>query len=417
VSGHPVRPSRSPFLTSRSRFTLAWRDASGADRRKEFRLRGGNSGIFPERSAYAAAATGASSASSTAAEGASTHPVRQGRGRPPLLPSRQYVTFSDLSEEERAKIVRYRLSPSTCRSTRPTRICAGGCSEPTVNDVMRVMRRLIRDGIALHGQIVVCPPQRRAELARTLRDSPACARAPNGGRGPVGLTSTGRTAAAAPGHAKRGGGDARPAPGAGQGIRERSGREPFAVAATNITCRRDGTFRDGRPTDRSRRSKTAWAGPAIPGRGVLIAPEETLASGGRGGHRGDGRSASSLVAGFLRNSPQERGQVRRGAGRQPPDGGKRHRHRVARRKRHRGGRPGHVAERCTSLGHPSGRRRPLPRRALPEELSRRTGRGSPSSNRPPGDFSTPSTAEPSGISLTFLRQPVNSLVLIGGMGD
>jgi len=40
----------------------------------------------------------------------------------------QYVTFSDLSDEETAKIVGTVSRRSTCRSTRPTRNCAGGCS-------------------------------------------------------------------------------------------------------------------------------------------------------------------------------------------------------------------------------------------------------------------------------------------------
>ena len=41
VSGHPVEDLLDlHFLTSRSRFTLAWRDASGADRKKGFRLEG-----------------------------------------------------------------------------------------------------------------------------------------------------------------------------------------------------------------------------------------------------------------------------------------------------------------------------------------------------------------------------------------
>jgi len=83
----------------------------------------------------------------------------------------QYVTFSDLSEEEAAKIVRYRLSPLyvSIHTTDP-QLRRRMLGNPRAADVMRVMRRLIRAGIVLHGQIVVCPGVNDgAELARTLR--------------------------------------------------------------------------------------------------------------------------------------------------------------------------------------------------------------------------------------------------------
>jgi len=66
VSGRPVEDLLDlHFLTSRSRFTLAWRDASGAGRKKGFRLEGRRREYFRSRSGSGAAATGASSASST----------------------------------------------------------------------------------------------------------------------------------------------------------------------------------------------------------------------------------------------------------------------------------------------------------------------------------------------------------------
>src|SRR5512135_2699132 len=174
VSGHPVEDLLDlHFLTSRSRFTLVWRNASGAGRKKEFRLRGESPGIFPE-------------------------PIRVRRCRnrcifcfvhqlPKGLRSTlyvkdedvrlsflhgQYVTFSDLSDGEMAKIVRYRLSPLyvSIHTTDPE-LRRRMLGNPRVNDVMRVMRRLTRAGIALHGQIVVCPGLNDgAELVRSLRE-------------------------------------------------------------------------------------------------------------------------------------------------------------------------------------------------------------------------------------------------------
>ena len=84
----------------------------------------------------------------------------------------QYVTFSDLSREEEAKIVRYRLSPLyvSIHTTDPA-LRRRMLGNPAAADVMGVMRRLIRAGIVLHGQIVVCPGVNDdAELARSLRE-------------------------------------------------------------------------------------------------------------------------------------------------------------------------------------------------------------------------------------------------------
>ncbi|MBP2679980.1 MAG: hypothetical protein H6Q82_3045 [Deltaproteobacteria bacterium] len=174
VSGHPVGDLLDlHFLTSRSRFTLAWRDASGAGRRKEFRLRGEKSGIFPEPIRVRRCRNRCIFCF--------VHQLPKGLRRTLYVKDEdvrlsflhgQYVTFSDLSEEERAKIVRYRLSPLyvSIHTTDPD-LRRRMLGNPRVNDVMRVMRRLIRDGIALHGQIVVCPGLNDgAELARTLRE-------------------------------------------------------------------------------------------------------------------------------------------------------------------------------------------------------------------------------------------------------
>ena len=174
VSGHPVEDLLDlHFLTSRNRFTLAWRDAAGAGRKKEFRLQGETPGIFPEPIRVRRCRNRCIFCF--------VHQLPKGLRRTLCVKDEdvrlsflhgQYVTFSDLSEEEAAKIVRYRLSPLyvSIHTTDPE-LRRRMLGNPRVNDVMRVMRRLIRAGIALHGQIVVCPGLNDgAELARTLRE-------------------------------------------------------------------------------------------------------------------------------------------------------------------------------------------------------------------------------------------------------
>jgi putative radical SAM enzyme (TIGR03279 family) len=174
VSGHPVEDLLDlHFLTSRSRFTIAWRDPSGAGRKKEFRLRGEPPGIFPEPIRVRRCRNRCIFCF--------VHQLPKGLRRTLYVKDEdvrlsflhgQYVTFSDLSEEETVKIVRYRLSPLYVSiHTTDSELRRRMLGNPRVNDVMLVMRRLIRSGIALHGQIVVCPGLNDgAELARTLRE-------------------------------------------------------------------------------------------------------------------------------------------------------------------------------------------------------------------------------------------------------
>ncbi len=84
----------------------------------------------------------------------------------------QYVTFSDVTEREIRKILRFRLSPLyvSIHTTDPA-LRRRMLGNPRAADVLRVMRRLLRGGIALHGQIVVCPGWNDGEeLLRTLRE-------------------------------------------------------------------------------------------------------------------------------------------------------------------------------------------------------------------------------------------------------
>ena len=172
VSGKPVEDLLDlHFLTSRTRFKLRWRDSSGGDREMAFRPSGRSLGITPE-------------------------PVRVRRcrnrcifcfvhqlprGLRPALYVKdedvrlsflhgQYVTFSDLSEEEVRKIARYRLSPLyvSIHTTAPE-LRRRMLGNPEARDIMKAMRSLTRAGIVLHGQIVVCPGINDGEeLSRTL---------------------------------------------------------------------------------------------------------------------------------------------------------------------------------------------------------------------------------------------------------
>jgi putative radical SAM enzyme (TIGR03279 family) len=174
VSGRPVEDLLDlHFLTSRSRFTLAWRDASGAERKKGIRLKGEAPGIFPEPIRVRRCRNRCIFCF--------VHQLPKGLRRTLYLKDEdvrlsflhgQYVTFSDLSGEEEAKIVRYRLSPLYVSiHTTDLDLRRRMLGNPRAADVMRVMRRLIRAGIALHGQIVVCPGVNDgAELARSLRE-------------------------------------------------------------------------------------------------------------------------------------------------------------------------------------------------------------------------------------------------------
>jgi putative radical SAM enzyme (TIGR03279 family) len=174
VSGHAVEDLLDlHFLTSRSRFTLLWRDASGASRKREFRLGGETPGIFPEPIRVRRCRNRCIFCF--------VHQLPKGLRRTLYVKDEdvrlsflhgQYVTFSDLSEEEAAKIIRYRLSPLyvSIHTTDPE-LRRRMLGNPWVADVMRVMRRLIRAGTVLHGQIVVCPGVNDgAELARSLRE-------------------------------------------------------------------------------------------------------------------------------------------------------------------------------------------------------------------------------------------------------
>jgi putative radical SAM enzyme (TIGR03279 family) len=174
VSGRPVEDLLDlHFLTSRNRFSLAWRSASGTVREGTFRAAGAALGLFPEpirvhrcrnRCIFCF-----------------VHQLPKGLRRTLYVKDEdvrlsflhgQYVTFSDVTEEEIRKILRYRMSPLyvSIHTTDPG-LRRRMLGNRYARDVMDTMRRLTRGGILLHGQIVVCPGVNDGEeLARSLRE-------------------------------------------------------------------------------------------------------------------------------------------------------------------------------------------------------------------------------------------------------
>ena len=173
VSGEPAADLLDlHFLTSRRRFRLRWADSLGETREKEFRPAGAGLGIRPEpvrvrrcrnRCVFCF-----------------VHQLPRGLRRSLYVKDEdvrlsflhgQYVTFSDITGEETRKILRYRLSPlyvSIHTTDNALRRKMLGNAEAA--DILGVMERLIRGGIHLHGQIVVCPGINDGdELERTLR--------------------------------------------------------------------------------------------------------------------------------------------------------------------------------------------------------------------------------------------------------
>ena len=159
------------FLTSRNRFLLRWATPGGEERKKIIRTAGRPFGVFPEPVRVRRCRNRCIFCF--------VHQLPKGMRKSLYIKDEdvrlsflhgQYVTFSDISEEEIRKIIRYRLSPlyvSIHTTDAPLRRRMLG--NPRAADVMEVMRRLVSAGIVLHGQIVVCPGINDGEeLARSL---------------------------------------------------------------------------------------------------------------------------------------------------------------------------------------------------------------------------------------------------------
>lgn len=181
------------FLASRSRFTLRWRDRSGAERERAFRGRGKPLGIFPEPIRVKRCRNRCIFCF--------VHQLPKGL-RPELYVKDedvrlsflhgQYVTFSDVTGEEIGKILRYRLSPLYVSiHTTDDALRRKMLGNPAASAILPVLRRLTAAGIAIHGQIVVCPGVNDGgELDRTLLElSPLRPGIRTVAVVPVGLTS------------------------------------------------------------------------------------------------------------------------------------------------------------------------------------------------------------------------------------
>ena len=162
------------FLTSKRRFSIRWRTPSGEDRLDAFRLADGAPwGVFAEPIRVRRCRNRCIFCF--------VHQLPRGLRRALYVKDEdvrlsflhgQYVTFSDLSEEEIRKIVRYRLSPLYVSvHTTNAALRRRMLGNPRARDIMGVMRCLTAAGVTLHGQIVVCPGINDGkELARSLRD-------------------------------------------------------------------------------------------------------------------------------------------------------------------------------------------------------------------------------------------------------
>jgi len=159
------------YLTRRSRFLLRWTTPGGEERERMIRTAGRPFGVFPEPVRVRRCRNRCIFCF--------VHQLPKGMRKSLYIKDEdvrlsflhgQYVTFSDISEEEIRKIIRYRLSPLYVSiHTTDTPLRRRMLGNPRAADVMEVMRRLLSAGIVLHGQIVVCPGINDGqELARSL---------------------------------------------------------------------------------------------------------------------------------------------------------------------------------------------------------------------------------------------------------
>jgi putative radical SAM enzyme (TIGR03279 family) len=172
VGGEPVFDLLDlHFLTSGRRFLLRWATKRGKRREKIIRTGGNPFGVFPEPVRIRRCRNRCIFCF--------VHQLPKGMRRSLYIKDEdvrlsflhgQYVTFSDISEEEIRKILRYRLSPLYVSiHTTDNVLRRRMLGNPRAADVMSVMRRLVAAGIVLHGQIVVCPGiNDGTELERSL---------------------------------------------------------------------------------------------------------------------------------------------------------------------------------------------------------------------------------------------------------
>src|SRR3990170_2113894 len=172
VGGEPVFDLLDlHFLSSRRRFLLRWETSRGEKRERVIRTGGNPLGVFPEPVRVRRCRNRCIFCF--------VHQLPKGMRRSLYIKDEdvrlsflhgQYVTFSDVSEKEIRKILRYRLSPLyvSIHTTDPA-LRMRMLGNPHAADVMEVLSRLVSAGIVLHGQIVVCPGINDGEeLSRSL---------------------------------------------------------------------------------------------------------------------------------------------------------------------------------------------------------------------------------------------------------
>lgn len=173
VSGKPVADLLDLFfLTARSRYTIEWAGRGGAARSASFRT-GEPLGVHPEPVRVRRCRNRCIFCF--------VHQLPRGLRKALYVKDEdvrlsflhgQYVTLTDATEDELGRILRYRLSPLyvSIHATDPA-LRRRLLGNPRAQDILPLMRRLIRGGITLHGQIVVCPDINDGpELERTLTD-------------------------------------------------------------------------------------------------------------------------------------------------------------------------------------------------------------------------------------------------------
>lgn len=173
VSGKPVLDLLDlHFFTSRKSFRIRWADTSGGIVEKTFNPGGAWLGIFPEPIRVKRCVNRCIFCF--------VHQLPRGLRKNLYIKDEdfrlsflhgQYVTFSDVTEEELRKIIRYRLTPLYISiHTTDDRLRRRMLGNQGIADIAPVIRRLVDEGIVLHGQIVVCPGINDGpELERTLR--------------------------------------------------------------------------------------------------------------------------------------------------------------------------------------------------------------------------------------------------------
>lgn len=174
VSGKPVEDLLDLFfLTAKSRYLLVWEGRDGVVREAAVRPGGESLGAHPEPVRVRRCRNRCIFCF--------VHQLPNGLRRPLYVKDEdvrlsflhgQYVTMTDATDEELARILRYRLSPLyvSIHATDPA-LRRRMLGNPHAQDILSVMRRLTRGGITIHGQIVACPGINDGPvLERTLAD-------------------------------------------------------------------------------------------------------------------------------------------------------------------------------------------------------------------------------------------------------